>query len=442
MRRFAILLAALCSLAPAHGDVPTRTESLVYSILAFNGRDYSETFAPETADTIYLIAGKDSFLSLRKTLVYFWPLTGELKTDTENLDEELAGTLECTGPGRERRSFEPIRYTYFNVRGEYELNWRVARGADADAEMRRWQDIVARYRAAVDEYQRRAMAYEEELAALTSRIQKLRDQGRDVTDLVDQLAELKKPQQPAPPADYVMPPAGIREAFILNLPEGTYALRMRNPDGSIMEGSEKRLVVFDRRRAQTVGYEVIPGDKWTRPVLSHTPSGILYVDGSTTLFLRPFLQDEYNDLSYQKAIRNDARGNPSLMTWVRIQQVPKAVIEARTGDAAAVTLREQPFFVEQLSGATLGYRIVPYDPQGEHQGEDPSIIAFRIPMSTDRAVIRLRTLDARGTVLPGSEREIRVPSRGPTSLLLLLTALAPLLVMAIVLVVRSRRSAP
>ncbi len=441
MRRLAILLAALCALPSAYGDVPTRTESLVYSILAFNGRDYAETFAPETADTIYLIADTDSFLSVRKTLVYFWPLTDELKTDAANLDEELTGTLECTGPGRERRSVEPIRYTYFNVRGEYELNWRVARGAAADAEMRRWQDIVARYRAAVDEYQGRAMAYEEELAALTGRIQKLRDEGRDVTALVERLTELKKPQQPDPPTDYVVPPAGIREAFILNLHRGTYALRLRNPDGSIMEGSEKRLVVFERRRAETVGYEVIPGDKWTRPVLSHTPSGILYVDGSTTLFLRPFLQDEYNDLAYQKAIRNDARGNPSLMSWVRIQQVPKAVIEARTGDADAIAIREQPFFVEQLSGATLGYRIVPFDPQGEHQGEDPSIIAFRVPMSPDRAVIRLRTLDARGAVLPGSEREIRVPSRGPASLLLILTALAPLLVVAIVLVVRSRRSA-
>jgi hypothetical protein len=440
MRRLAVILAVLCSLASAYGDVPTRTENLVYSILAFNGRDYSETFAPETADTIYLIAGTDSFLSLRKTLIYFWPLTDELKTDTQNLDEELAGTLECAGPGRERRSFAPIRFTYFNVRGEYELNWRVARGAEADAEMQRWRGIVERYRAAMDDSQRRAMAYEEELASLTSRIQKLRDQGRDVAALVAELTELKKPEQPAPPADYVVPPAGIREAFILNLAEGTYALRLRNPDGTIMEGSEKRLVVFSRRRAETIGYEVIPGDKWTRPVLSHTPSGILYVDGSTTLYLRPFLQDEYNDRSYQKAIRNDARGNPSLMTWVKIQQVPRAAIEARTGDAAAVTLREQPFFVEQISGATLGYRIVPYDPQGAHQGQDPSIIAFRVPMSPDRSVIRLRTLDGRGAVLPGSEREIRVPSRGPARLLLLLAALAPLLAMAIVLAVRSRRS--
>jgi hypothetical protein len=130
------------------------------------------------------------------------------------------------------------------------------------------------------------------------------------------------------------------------------------------------------------------------------------------------------------------------MSWVRIQQVPKAVIEAHTGDADAIMIREQPFFVEQLSGATLGYRIVPFDPAGEHQGEDPSIIAFRVPMISNRAVIRLRTLDAQGAVLPGSEREIRVPSRGPASLMLILTALAPLLVGAIVLVMRSRRSAP
>jgi len=444
MRRLAALLAVLLAvpgaLPSAHGDVPTRRENLVYSILAFNGRDYSETFAPEAADTIYLVAGADSFLSIRKTLVYFWPLTGELKTDTANLDEEVVGVLECTGPGRQMRTFEPVRYTYFNERGEYELNWRVPRGEAADAEMRRFGEIVGRYKAAVDDYQRRSMEYEERLAALTSRIQALRDQGRDATALVDELTELQKPKEPAPPADYVVPPVPIRQAFIVNIPEGTYAIRLRNPDGSVMEGSEKRLVVFGRRRAQAVGYEVIPGDKWTRPVLSHTPSGILYVDGSTTLFLRPFLQDEYNDRYYQKAVRNDARGNPSLMTWVRIQQVPKATIETRTGDAPAVPIREQPFVVEQLSGATLGYRIVPYDPQGAHQGEDPNLIAFRVPVSPDRAVIRLRTLDAQGTVLPGSGREIRVPTRNPAHLLLLLTVLVPLAVMAVVLVARSRRS--
>ena len=444
MRRLAALLAVLLAvpgaLPSAHGDVPTRRENLVYSILAFNGRDYSETFAPEAADTIYLVAGADSFLSIRKTLVYFWPLTGELKTDTANLDEEVVGVLECTGPGRQMRTFEPVRYTYFNERGEYELNWRVPRGEAADAEMRRFGEIVGRYKAAVDDYQRRSMEYEERLAALTSRTQALRDQGRDATALVDELTELQKPKEPAPPADYVVPPVPIRQAFIVNIPEGTYAIRLRNPDGSVMEGSEKRLVVFGRRRAQAVGYEVIPGDKWTRPVLSHTPSGILYVDGSTTLFLRPFLQDEYNDRYYQKAVRNDARGNPSLMTWVRIQQVPKATIETRTGDAPAVPIREQPFVVEQLSGATLGYRIVPYDPQGAHQGEDPNLIAFRVPVSPDRAVIRLRTLDAQGTVLPGSGREIRVPTRNPAHLLLLLTVLVPLAVMAVVLVARSRRS--
>ena len=441
MKRIAAALAFLLSIPCAFGDVPTRTENLIYSILAFNGKDYSATFALQKADTIYLMAGTDNFLTLRKTLVYYWPLTEEWKTDAATLDEEIVGTLECTGPRGALRSIAPARFTYYNVRGEYELNWSVARGQEADAAMARWREIASRYNDAANEYQRKAMSYEEELAALTAQIEKLRAQGRDVASLVDRLTELKKPQPPGYPTEYVVPPVEIQEAFILNLEPGSYVLQLRNPDGSVMEGSEKKLVVFGRRRSQGIGYEVIPGDKWTRPVQSNSPSSILYVDGSTDLFLRPFFQDEFNDLYYQKTIRNDGRGNPNIMGWVRIQQVPKATIEAREGDAAPVAIREQPYFVEQISGATLGYRIVPFDAEGAHEGQDPSIIAFRVPVSPDRAVISVRALDGEGNLLAGSERQIRVPSRNPASVFLVVVALAPLIVMAAMLAWRARRYA-
>ena len=76
---------------------PERTEQLIYSILAFDGKDYSGTFCREDSDTIYLMANASSFLSPKTTFVYYWPITEEWKTDTEILDKTMEGALEITG---------------------------------------------------------------------------------------------------------------------------------------------------------------------------------------------------------------------------------------------------------------------------------------------------------------------------------------------------------
>ena len=85
MRRAAAM--ALLILAPsilAHADVPVRTEQVIYAIVAYNGKDYSPTFAPESSDTIYLLADSDNFLSVRKTFIYWWPPTGRCARRTSS----------------------------------------------------------------------------------------------------------------------------------------------------------------------------------------------------------------------------------------------------------------------------------------------------------------------------------------------------------------------
>ena len=151
-----------------------------------------------------------------------------------------------------------------------------------------------------------------------------------------------------------------------------------------MEGSERRIVTFARRRAEAVGLEVIPGDKWTRPVESTSPASVLYVDGSTDLYLRPFYQQEYNDLFYEKLRRNDAKGNPGLMKWVRIQQVPGAALAVSAGTARSRTaeprlVQEEPFVVEQIPGGALGYRIMPSIPTARTKAANRRCARFTSP---------------------------------------------------------------
>jgi hypothetical protein len=442
MKKTAVLILLLAGFSMTFGDVPVRKENLLYALLAFNGRDYSPAFATEEADTLYLIAGVDNFLGVRKAMVYYWPLTDEWRTDTAVLNVPFEGTLELTGPRGKTQAFSPVRYTYFNVRGDYELNWKVAQGAEADIAWKRWTDLMDSYNAAVRRYQTMSLQYQTEMDTLIARIQRIRDAGGNAESLVDRMSSFVKPVAPAAPADYVVPPAQVQEAFILNLPRGEYALRFRAPEGRILERSEKKLVVHEKRRARGIGYEVIPGDKWTRPLESMTPSSVIYVNGSSDLFLQPFYQDEYNDLFFAKTVRNDAKGNANLMKWVRIQQVPGARIELAGPGVQTLSILEEPFVVEQTRGSSLGYTIVPYDAQGAHNGRQPDLMAFRVPLRPEIQRIQFMTLDKNGTPLAESGRQIRVVSASGVSPALLLLAFAPIVVMAIVLARRARRYAP
>jgi hypothetical protein len=419
-------------------DVPVREEQLIYSVLAYNGKDYSATFARRDADTIYILANTDNFLTVRKTLVYFWPLTEDWKTDSSSLNVAFEGKLELTRPDGKVQAVEVTPYTYYNVQGDYELNWKVDQGQAAYDAWGRYQKLMDEYWSSVQEYYNKRALYEEMLNQLTATITKMRDEGKDVTRLVDALKEMTAPPEPQPPKDYIVPPVPVQQAFILNLPVGEYHIRFFTQDGKVMEGSERRVVVFDKRRAQGIGLEVIPGDKWTRPVESKTPASVLYVDGSTDLYLRPFFEQEYNDLDYEKMLQNDARGNPNLMQWVRIQQVPKAQISVSRPKAATETVLEKPYYVEQVKGSALGYTIVPYDPEGAHKDRDPSLRAFRIPIVKDQRVVRLQVQDSSGAVLPGSERQIRIIGPSRLMIISLILALLPLAAMAVVMLRRTR----
>ena len=443
-RRGAALLAFLVGGALGCGSLaaqaPERVEQFVYSIAAFNGLDYAGTFARREADTIYLLAEVDNFLTARNGLVYFWPITGEWKLDLSALDVAFEGTLELSARGQPPRSLGMTPYTYYNVRGEYELNWKVATEAEAVAVVQHSRDLISAYYEAVADYRRERMEYEQGLQEMVGTIVAKREAGEDVTELVAEVEQMEPPSEPQPPTHYVVPPVPVQQAFIINLPVGEYRIRMLTADGAVMEGSERRIVTFARRRAEAVGLEVIPGDKWTRPVESTSPSAVLYVDGSTDLYLRPFYQREYNDLFYEKMRRNDARGNPGLMKWVRIQQVPGAVVETAAGAPAAQprTMQEAPFFVEQLPGAALGYRIVPFDP-AEHADRQPSLRAFHLPLSRERPVLRVRVLDRDGRPLPSSQRQVRIVAPSVRARWALLLAAVPLLVLVAVSVLRSRR---
>ena len=445
MSRAARALLALAAFAaagsPLFADVPVRTEQVIYTLVAFNGKDYSPTFAPESSDTVYVLANTDNFLSVRKTFVYWWPPEGRWQTEASVFNELEPGILEVRRGSGEPRLFELQRYTYFNVNGEYEQNWKVLVGDAADAEVRRAQEIARAYLKAGEEYERQHEAYLAELRDLSGRVEKLKSLGRDWSMLKARMDSLPAPVQPRPPRDYVVPPSPVQGAFVVNLPVGRYRVRLLDHDARVLEGSEKWIVSHAARRINGVGYEVIPGDKWTRPSESRELDSVLYVSGAADLYVSPFFEQEFNDLQYARTTDNGARGNPRIYSWSRIQQVPHAVLLLQDAAGARHRLTEEPYFVQQTRGAGLGYTIVPFTGTGDQEGSDANLKAFRLPVRdavSESGGMTLKATDDSGKYLPGSDRRIVVvrPGRGTAALVIIV--LAPLAVMAAVVIARSR----
>ena len=66
--------------------VPDEKETLYYSIIAYNGKEYSETFCSNISDTIYLLSDTNNFLTLHQSLLYKWDIADRYYLDYQKLN--------------------------------------------------------------------------------------------------------------------------------------------------------------------------------------------------------------------------------------------------------------------------------------------------------------------------------------------------------------------
>ena len=420
-------------------DVPLRNEQFIYSVLAFNGKDYGGTFVRPSSNTLYLLAGTDNFISARKTFVYFWPITGSYRLDTDTLNHQFDGTLRVRGKGIDERLAQK-QYTYYDLRGTYEQKWQVAKGENAVDIYNAYRRTMNAYQKAYLNYQQALGDYKSRLEVLARQIYDLRNSGKDVTALVEKVKAMNPPEQPAVPVSrYTEPPAELQKAFIVNLKPGEYDISFQDPDGTIMQSSLKQLVVFSENSPTKTGYDVIPGDKWTRPEISSLQYSVLYVNGSTDIYLRPYYEAEYNALFYQKLLDNDAHASPRINQWVKLSQVPNATIMVRSGGSRTTPVTEENFQVQQSQGGSLGYRIVPWSQFKRNPQAKPDLIAYRLPIATGDREVQVFATDSSGNTLPGSVRQIRIITAPGPEIILVLFMLLPIAGIGFVLVLRGRK---
>jgi len=205
-----------------------------------------------------------------------------------------------------------------------------------------------------------------------------------------------------------------------------------------VEESEKKLVVFTHRRSEKVGYEIIPEKRWTRPETSSDPAEIIYLVGQNILYLRSFIQNEYNHLSYSKLLNPQNEGHRELWQWVNIRQIEKGTLQLIKDGQVIASIQEKPYFVQQVPGPELGYTIVDYEKE-KFPNRSPTLVGYKMEFEPGRGGYKILLLDPSGNGVPGSLRELRDVNIEKTRELYLTAVILPLVVGIPIFIWRRRK---
>jgi len=245
------------------------------------------------------------------------------------------------------------------------------------------------------------------------------------------------PPEPEAPAPIDIFSNGLNSGIPVTLPAGSYRIRLRQPDGTVLGGSERNLVVFDARRT-AIGYTVLPATRWTTPEQVDDMNDVIVGRADSQLYLMPRVTREYPAGPY--ALLQDpqrAVGASADWTWVKGEPLASGDLEIAADGQAVEQIVLTPYRVRQVPGADLGYEVQQYD-GGAGQPAAPDFVGYPLRLARPGMGYTIRVVSPEGQPLPNSQRLVRVPASPGLGALLLLS-LVPLAIGAAVLVRRYRR---
>jgi hypothetical protein len=420
-----MLLAISLAGGTAFAQATQKERAFVYGINAAFATTYLGTFAPASAPAIYLLANQTSVLSPRITEIYFWPITNQYQADWDIVNEPVQGKLEILRGGQLVTTIEATKYSIqFTPRG-VSADGQLFLGAEAEQAQAQFKAKQAAYRdasAAYVEANRQWMALVDDAVAK-------RAAGKEFTP---------PPPQPQPPTPIDTYSNGLNDGVPIKLEPGNYTMQLRAADGTIVPQSQRDLVVFAPRRV-AVGYTVVPETRWTTPDQVTDLSDVILSEPGSNLFLEPHVTREFPQRAYALLQDPQAHGvETSEWTWVSGEPLKVSQMQILAGDQVIDQLALTPYHVKQLAESGLGYEVRPFDPNDSTASPHPDLVAYPIRIDTNAPSYNVRLISPQGSVVEGSARLVRAPSRLPFPVLLLLPAV-PLIAGAAVILRRRRR---
>jgi hypothetical protein len=404
-------------------------QQVVYWPLVTDGQEHRRVAYPAEAGSIVVLADSTVVLEAREAAVSWWPITREYLSDVSRSAPVVAGTLEIVDESGRAITVTPEPYLVWHPDGAGAGKSEIVRGPAAATV---YEDYVAKGRAAAEAAQLHQRLVAEHHAAVEAWLK---------------LAAQKPPQLPPPPPEFTIPEPEPYHAFatapetaaVVSLPAGTYTVRLRDAGGSVVAGSERRLVSF-APRATGVGYVVRPGDRWTQPAISFSPQETIYTTGNSALYIQPVPVAEYGAQHFTRLFQPQTveQVDPFPSIWVpqgaELADDQQADLVIRDGAERLAAAPTTGFRVAQRPGVARGYVIEKFEPAAGGALK-PDFFAMEIPQGTIATSI---DLEAGDTALPASERRVRTvnPAADPV---LFIPALLPIVIGVLFHLLRSRK---
>jgi hypothetical protein len=426
LRRLGWMLVLLTLIGGLSGSTAlaqeiVRQRAFVYGINAAFASTFTGSFAPPSTPALYLLADQTSIISPRMTQIYFWPITNEYKASWELLNEPVDGTLEIRQGGQVIQQTEATSYTIHYDGGATAVSAQLYIGAEAEAAQTRFSAEQKRFQDDLNRFYKEQQAW---LALADAANQRIKA-GEKVTI----------PPGPIAPEPIAVTSNGINHGIPVKLPVGSYQIQLRGPDGAIVPGSARDLVVFAARRS-AIGYMVVPETRWTTPDQLDDPSAVIVGKANSQLYLVPHTVEEYPARAYA-LLQNPQQQASGTSEWQWVMGAP-----IKAGELAVVGAAERrpltPYRVQQVPGATLGYQILPFEPNPERPNAVPDLVGFPLPLTGAGSGFEIHMVSEQGQVVPGSARLVRTPADPPLAVLFALSAI-PLAVGAAVIIRRRLR---
>lgn len=361
MRLLSILaIVAVFSGTTAGAIEPERREVIVTHNRVWDGFAYHENFVPSDHEEMLLLSGKDNAVTFVRTQEYYWPLARQKYVAFDTQREEIVGTLRISQDEKIVEELEAAPYVVLYpegaVNGNAELIWGGA-AAQAHRDYRQEErDFIREFAKS----QREQSRYNEALKQ--AGIARLAGKG---------VQEVIAPPSPSEPGlKLVTEP---RVAFRVALVAGKYQAEIIQ-NGSVIPGTQKSIRVIESTAREVLIAEVIPEERWTRPIPANTRADKIYTTPGTQFYITLAHASGFNEADYIGLIRPQGVSVGGRNIWVRRRAADHEKLQLRWDTTAVAQIKlRSPIKVDQTQGAEFGYVVRPAE-----EDERPDIQAFTI----------------------------------------------------------------
>lgn len=387
MKRFG-LAALLFAALPAFALEPDRREAIVTNNRVWDGYVYQENFVPSDFSDMSLLADKDNALSFFKTQEYYWPLSRQTYVDFERQKDPVKGDLVISQGDKVVAKVAVTPYSMVYPKGAAQGQGYLLWGAEAEAEFAAYQAAERDFAVKFSQAQLSQRDYERRLKEAA--IARLAGKG------VQQVSA--PPPPPEPSLKLVTQPVlGLK----VNLPVGDYQIQLVN-EGTPVLGTQKSLHVISAEERDVVTADVIPEERWTRPLSANDASEKIYAKPGTTFYLTLAYASRFDETQYLGIVQPQATTVEGRQTWVRRRAADAKVVLFGWDKGPMQDLDLAALKVQQTEGAGFGYVVRPAKPS-----EQPDLAAFAVTVPSVDVVSR-GTLTAQDTNGANLKRQVVV----------------------------------